>query len=168
MAEWGNSRTRTSTWPTRDTARGAGVPSPILGLLPAFVARMREWVSAETGAGRLLPWIPVAFGSGIAFYFAVDHEPVAWVAALAATGLCTAALLLRRRQIFPLLAMLAAVAAGFATATWKTARIGHSVLSAPIYSVSLKGFVETREVRERTDRSVDGPRLTIVLQAVKP
>ncbi|MDB5515609.1 MAG: ComEC/Rec2-related protein, partial [Tardiphaga sp.] len=156
MAEWGSSRTRTrtSTWPTRDTARGAGVPSPLFGLLPAFVARLRGWAAAEAGAGRLLPWIPIAFGTGIAFYFAVDHEPVAWVTALAAAGSCVAALLLRRHKIFPLLAMLAAVAAGFATATWKTVRIGHSVLAAPIYSVSLKGFVETREVRERTDRFV--------------
>jgi competence protein ComEC len=130
------------------------VPSPLFGLLPAFVARLRGWAAAEAGAGRLLPWIPIAFGTGIAFYFAVDHEPVAWVTALAAAGSCVAALLLRRHKIFPLLAMLAAVAAGFATATWKTVRIGHSVLAAPIYSVSLKGFVETREVRERTDRFV--------------
>ena len=50
--------------------------------------------------------------------------------------------------------MIAAVAAGFAVATWKTARIAHGVLARPLYSVSLSGFVETRDIRERTDRFV--------------
>ena len=50
--------------------------------------------------------------------------------------------------------MIAAVAAGFAMATWKTARIAHTVLAKPLYSVSLSGFVETRDIRERTDRFV--------------
>src|SRR4029078_6650323 len=50
--------------------------------------------------------------------------------------------------------MLAAVACGFAIATWKTARIAHTVLAKPLYSVSLSGFVETRDIRERTDRFV--------------
>ena len=50
--------------------------------------------------------------------------------------------------------MIAAMAAGFAVATWKTARIAHGVLARPMYSVSLSGFVETRDIRERTDRFV--------------
>jgi competence protein ComEC len=50
--------------------------------------------------------------------------------------------------------MVAAMAAGFATATWKTARIAHGVLARPMYSVSLTGFVEARDIRERTDRFV--------------
>ena len=50
--------------------------------------------------------------------------------------------------------MIAAVAAGFAIATWKTARIAHGVLARPMFSVALTGFVETRDIRERTDRFV--------------
>lgn len=173
MAEWGNSRTKTSTWPTRDGVRWAGVPPWVFGLWPALVGRISQWARAEAGGGRLLPWIPVAFGAGIAVYFAADHEPVAWVAALAAIGLCAAALLLRRHKAFALVAMLAATVAGFATATLKTARIAHGVLARPIYSVSLKGFVETWEVRERTDRFVlrvvemDGPRVQAKLERVR-
>jgi competence protein ComEC len=173
VAEWGNSRTRTGTWPTRETARSPDAPSSVFGPWPAFIARISEWARAEAGAGRLLPWIPVAFGAGIAFYFAADHEPVAWVTALTATGFCAAALLLRRRQLFALAAVLAAMAAGFATATLKTAWIGHGVLAAPIYSVSLKGFVETREIRERTDRFVlrvtemESPRAQTKLERVR-
>ena len=112
------------------------------------------WVRAEAGAGRLLPWVPVAFGTGIAFYFAADHEPVLPVAAVTALALCAAAFLLRRQKMFPIAVMIAAVAAGFAIATWKTARVAHGVLARPIYSVSITGFVETRDIRERTDRFV--------------
>jgi competence protein ComEC len=115
---------------------------------------VRTWVAAEAGAGRLLPWVPVAFGTGIALYFTADHEPVLPVAALAAAGLCLAAFLSRRQKFFPVAVMIAAAFAGFATATWKTARVAHGVLARPMYAVSLSGFVETRDIRERTDRFV--------------
>ncbi len=98
--------------------------------------------------------MPVAFGTGIAFYFAADHEPVLSVAAVLAIVLCAVAVLLRRQKFFPAAVMIAAVAAGFAVATWKTARIGHGVLARPMFSVALTGFVETRDIRERTDRFV--------------
>src|SRR4051812_12081458 len=97
------------------------MPLPALQWWPTLVGRLREWAAAEAGPGRLLPWIPIAFGSGIAFYFAADREPVAWVAGVAAAGLVAAALLLRRSRWFAPLALVAAVAAGFATATVKTA-----------------------------------------------
>ncbi len=119
-----------------------------------MVEALREWARAEAGAGRLLPWVPVAFGCGVAFYFAADHEPVLWVVAATAVALMLGAILLRRSRLFAPVIMIAAVAAGFAMATWKTARIGHPVLAKPLYSVSLSGFVETRDIRERTDRFV--------------
>ena len=46
------------------------------GASAGALEKLREWVRAEAGAGRLLPWVPIAFGTGIAFYFAADHEPV--------------------------------------------------------------------------------------------
>jgi competence protein ComEC len=98
--------------------------------------------------------VPVAFGAGIALYFSADHEPMVWVVAATAAALCVAALLLRRHRLFPAAVMTAAVAAGFAVATMNTARVAHVVLTRPMYSPSLRGFVETREVRERTDRFV--------------
>jgi competence protein ComEC len=134
---------------------------------------LREWIAAEAGAGRLLPWVPIAFGTGIAFYFAADHEPVLPVTAVAAIGLCAATFLLRRRRVFPVAVMVAAMAAGFAVATWKTARLAHGVLARPMYSVSLSGFVETRDIRERTDRFVlrvtqmDSPRSKLKLERVR-
>src|SRR5690242_19754377 len=133
------------TWPPRAaTAAQAGGYAPSdFRAWSSLVERLRGWARAEAGAGRLLPWVPVAFGTGIAFYFAADHEPVLAAAAVVAIALCAAALLLRRHKVFPVAVMLAAAAAGFAIATWKTARISHPVLARPIYSVALTGFVET-------------------------
>lgn len=158
MTERGRAPGRTQgfagTWPPRGAAQAGGLAPSGLNAWPALVERLRAMLAAEAGAGRLLPWVPVAFGTGIAFYFAADREPVLLVAAVAAIGFCLAAFLLRRQKLFPVAVMIAAVAAGFAVATWKTARVAHGVLARPIYSVSLAGFVETRDIRERTDRFV--------------
>lgn len=142
------------TWPVGRTASTGGFVPAGFGVWPAIVGALREWAKAEAGAGRLFPWVPVAFGCGIALYFTADHEPVLWVTVATATALTLGAVLLRRSRLFAAAIMIAAVAAGFAAATWKTARIAHIVLTKPLYSVSLSGFVETRDIRERTDRFV--------------
>jgi competence protein ComEC len=142
------------TWPPRGATHTPGFAPIGFGVWPALSGRLREWARAEAGAGRLLPWAPVAFGTGIAFYFTADHEPQLLAAGAVAVLLCATAFLARRSRLFPAALMIAAVAAGFATATWRTARVAHTVLARPIYSVSLSGFVETREVRERSDRFV--------------
>jgi competence protein ComEC len=177
MAERGRPSGRTQgvagTWPPRAAARAPGFAPSGLGAWSSYAERLREWVRAEAGAGRLLPWVPIAFGTGIACYFAADREPVLAVAAVAAAGLCLAAFLSRRQTLFPVLVMIAAIAAGFATATWKTARIAHGVLARPMYAVSLSGFVETRDIRERTDRFVlrvatmDSPRSQVKIERVR-
>jgi competence protein ComEC len=177
MAERGGSPGRTQgfagTWPPRTAAQAGGFAPSGFGAWSSFIERLRGWIRAEAGAGRLLPWVPVAFGTGIAFYFAADHEPVASVTAVAATAFGVAAFLLRRQKVFPIAVMIAAMAAGFATATWKTARIAHGVLARPMYSVSLSGFVEARDIRERTDRFVlrvsqmESPRGQTTLERVR-
>jgi competence protein ComEC len=158
MAEQGNTpggrRGYAGTWPPRTAAPVGGFAPSVLSAWPPFIETLRQWVRAEAGAGRLLPWVPVAFGTGIAFYFAADNEPVLPVAATVAVVLCVVAFLLRRQKFFVAAVMIAAVAAGFAIATWKTARIAHGVLARPMFSVTLSGFVETRDIRERTDRFV--------------
>ncbi|MBN8982239.1 MAG: ComEC family competence protein [Rhizobiales bacterium] len=142
---------RAIAWPPRTTQHVASYGS---GFLPALVETIQSWIKAEAGPGRLLPWVPVAFGAGIAFYFAADREPVLAVVAPTAAFLCAVAFLARRQNFFPVLVMISAVASGFAAATWKSARVAHVVLTKPVYSVALKGFVETHEERERTDRFV--------------
>ena len=151
----GSGRTRgiAGTWPPRGAAQAGYAPTGF-NVWPSFIETLQSWARAEAGAGRLLPWVPIAFGTGIACYFAADHEPALPVAAVAAIAVSIAAFLLRRRKIFPIAVMIAAVAAGFAVATWKAARVAHDVLARPVYSVALSGFVETRDIRERTDRFV--------------
>ena len=175
MAERGRARTQgvAGTWPPRGAAQAGGFAASGFSTWPSLAAKLREWIAAEAGAGRLLPWVPIAFGTGIAFYFTADHEPVAWVTAVVAAALCLAAFLLRRQRAFPVAVMIAAMSAGFATATWKTVRVAHGVLARPVYSVSLTGFVETRDIRERTDRfvlrvvSMDSPRAVTKLERVR-
>lgn len=120
----------------------------------AFGERLRELFYAEAGPGRLVPWVPVAFGTGIALYFAADREPMVAAATLAALAFVVAAFCLRRRRVFPIAALLAVMTAGFAMATLKASWVAHPILTKTIYAESLKGFVEAREQRERTDRFV--------------
>jgi competence protein ComEC len=175
MAERGRAqgRSQAGTWPGSGAAQAGGFVPSGLGIWPALAAKLREWIAAEAGAGRLMPWVPVAFGAGIAFYFTADHEPVKWVTAITATLLGAAAFGLRRHKMFAVMVMVAAIAAGFAVATWRTALIGHGVLARPMYSVSLSGFVEARDIREKTDRFVlrvtrmDAPRSSTRLERVR-
>jgi len=106
-----------ATWPSRGAAGAGGLAPAGFDAWSALVAKLGAWIHAEAGPGRLLPWVPVTFGSGIALYFAADHEPVLPVALVAAIALCVGALLARRHKLFPLVVMLAAMATGFATAT---------------------------------------------------
>jgi competence protein ComEC len=120
-----------------------------------LVARLHQWVAAEVAPGRLMPWVAVAFGTGIALYFAAGREPVWWLTAAVAAAALTAAVRLRARPAgFPLAVGCAAIAAGFATAAVKSRVVDHAILLAPAHGVSISGFVETREERERSDRIV--------------
>lgn len=133
----GRARGYAGTWPERGATRADGFVPSGFSVGASFVAKLREWVAAEAGAGRLLPWVPVAFSVGIAFYFTADHEPVGWITAVAAVALSVGAFLLRRQKIFPVAVMIAAMACGFTTATWRTAYVAHGVLTRTIYSVQL-------------------------------
>jgi competence protein ComEC len=124
------------------------------------LARLRGHAAAEAIPGRLLPWLAVAFGFGIAIYFTAEREP-AWWAALALTMACVGfAVLARARPVaLPVALVLTAIAAGFATATLKSVYVAHPILQAPAGNVLISGFVEVREERERSDR--------IVVRAIK-
>jgi competence protein ComEC len=127
---------------------------------------LSKWVPAEIEPGRLIPWMAVAFGFGIVVYFTAVREPAWWAAsALALVGVAVAILARRRPVGFPLALGFAGIAAGFATATLRTAYVVHPVLQFPVSTVTLSGFVEIREERERSDRitvrvhTIEGRRL---------
>ena len=157
MADEGRGRNRaqtgTRTWPVAGARRQWGAAwSRAEFTVPA---RLREWALAEVGAGRLLPWFAVAFGSGIVLYFTAEHEPVWWAPSALAIAGASAGVLLRRRAVAFVLALgVFAAASGFAVATLKTSLIGHPVLRYPAPSVTVAGFVELREESPKTDRFV--------------
>jgi len=142
---------RAITWPPR--ARVATAVAAEHDGWRALFETVHDWLRAEAGPGRLLPW--GRWNSAPALR-STSPRPSdgASVAAITAVILCVIAFLARRRRAFPALLMTAALAAGFATAALKAARVAHEVLARPLASVTLKGFVETREERERTDRFV--------------
>jgi competence protein ComEC len=150
-------RSGAGTWPDFWPERGArplwGGLSPLFAF--AVPARIRAWALAELAAGRLLPWFAVAYGFGIVIYFTAEREP-AWWAALSLAAICaSAAVMLRRRHVAFVAAIgLFGVAAGFAVATLKTARIDHPVLRYSTSGVTVAGFVELREESQHTDRFV--------------
>jgi competence protein ComEC len=136
--------------------------------------QIRDWAAVETGPGRLVPWLAIAFGCGIAVYFAADREPAPWAPPLLLASTMIAAVLCRRRPVlFPVVLGIAAAAAGFSTASLKRAMVAHPVLSAPAWNVDVAGFVEKREERERSDRIVvrvdriSGSRLDEKLERVR-
>jgi competence protein ComEC len=118
--------------------------------------------------------VPVAFGIGVASYFAVDREPSVWAVLPLATAAAVVAVLARRHPFgFPISVALAGALAGFAIAALQATRISHPILKAPIASAALSGFVEIREERERSDRIVirverfDAPGITSTPQRVR-
>jgi competence protein ComEC len=168
----GRARGRVRTWPTAEAQRPWVFPWPGSGF--AAAQELRNWALAEVGAGRLLPWIAIAFGGGIVLYFTADREPVRWVAlTLSLVGVVASVLARRRPVAFPIVVGLTAAAAGFATASLKTAIIDHPVLRFPTTSVIVAGYVEVHEERERSDRFVlrvehiDGKRIEDKPQRVR-
>jgi len=152
-------RTRAKAWTAEiDAARkrvGFALPEGLTSAANRFRRLVSQWVLDEVAPGRLLPWLPVAFGFGIVLYFTADREPAWWAAASAAFAASVVAFLARRSAFdFAIALGIAAIAAGFAVATLQAARVAHPVLQYPVASVSLAGFVEVREARERSDRVV--------------
>ena len=155
MVEWGRERSRARTWPVMAGREGySSVHDWLRFQLARFVEVAKGLVAAEAAKQQVFPWIAVAFGAGIAIYFAALREPVIWIVPPVALVACGIALAARRTRAFVPLVLTAAMLSGFAVATIKTARIAHPVLTRPILFASLTGFVEVREERERTDRFV--------------
>jgi len=151
---WDVPRPRGSPWP-----HPWPYPWPFPWLSGLSRDRVREtlqsWFARDVASGRLLPWIPVAFGSGIVVYFSAEHEPALFAGPILAAVLAIAAFIARARPVaFPLLVALTAAAAGFATATLRTAYVAHPILHHAAFNISLNGFIEVREERVNTDRIV--------------
>jgi competence protein ComEC len=103
-----------------------------------------------------------------------EREP-SWIAAtaLAAAAALLAFLVRRRAVAFASALLIATAAIGFAVSSLKAALIVHPVLDRPAYGVTVTGFIELREERERSDRivvnvvDIDGERLDTPLERVR-
>ncbi len=116
MAPDDNTRSRAKVWAADiDAARrraGLMLPAGIADSAGWLRHLISQWALAEVAPGRLVPWLPVAFGFGIAGYFTADREPAAWAAlGLAILGIAIAVLARKRPIGFPVALGLAAVAA---------------------------------------------------------
>jgi len=177
MVEQSRSRGRAEAWrPWIAAGRRPALawPQGLTDFARRAAQRVREWTAAEVAPGRLVPWLAIAFGCGTIIYFAVEREPAPWAAAALLAATVAAVILCRHRPFaFPATLGIAAMAAGFATATVKREIIAHPVLTAPVWNVELAGFVELREERERSERIVvrlertDGARLNEPLERVR-
>src|SRR6266700_1919716 len=95
----GRHEARAGTWPGT-TGIAAPWLRPLPGIAGPLAARLREWAAAEVAPGRLMPWLPVGFGLGVAVYFTAEREPVWWVAAAVAALAVMAAYRLRAGAMF--------------------------------------------------------------------
>ncbi len=157
MDEPGKAQGRATPWPLGDRGRRLAWawPRAWSGRAQAAAGAIKQWAQADVAPGRLIPWLPVAFGAGIAVYFAAEREPSVWAALTLAVAALAAAILARKRPIaFPVALAFTAAAAGFAIVTLRAASIAHPVLLAPAMGVSISGWVEVSEERDRSDRIV--------------
>ena len=77
-------------WRRMAPAGVCACPTAFPTLPAAAVEHLRKWALADVGPGRLIPWLPIAFGTGIVIYFSADREP-AWWALAAGWPLCVLA-----------------------------------------------------------------------------
>jgi competence protein ComEC len=121
---------RALTWPVDGARQAWGVARPHAEFL--LSTKIRRWAAEEVVGGRLFPWFAVAYGFGIVLYFTAEREPAGWAAMVFAIGCVAVAVALRRHHVGFVVALgAAAIAAGFAAATMKTALMAHPVLRFP-------------------------------------
>jgi competence protein ComEC len=107
--------------------------------------RLAELIAAQR---RVWPvWLSIAFGAGIAVYFALPVEPAGPIGAGAAAVALVAALAARGRDVaFAACVLLCAAAAGFAAAQWRTAQTSGVMLPGPLERALYVGVIEQIEL----------------------
>lgn len=145
--------------------RDSVAPAPVLAGRRRYGGAVRAavaWLGANAGAerDRWGLWLPVAFGTGVAVYFALGREPPGWLGGAGAVIAVALAVLCRRRT-GPLVTAvaLAAVAAGFAGAQLRSAMVAAPVLAQRLNVADLRGRVVEVEPRP--------PRRRVLLDEVR-
>ncbi len=110
------------------------------GGIPRLIEAVAETLAIERE--RWVLWLPVAFGAGIAVYFALPAEPPLWLGAAVTLAVAACAGLGRRRAVV-LVALLGigAATAGFSVAQWRTAAVAEPMLSKRLGPTSVTGRI---------------------------
>lgn len=111
--------------------------------------KLGQWIEALfVNQRRLWPvWLAIAFGMGVAAYFALPLEPPLWIGAVACAIGVTACWLLRGRD--PALAacvLLTATAAGFLAGEVRTSQVEVRMLPAPLERALFVGVIDQIEL----------------------
>ena len=145
---------------------------PPLGETASSTETLRRWTWAEARNAaakplRALPklvragwrddadrrglFVPALMGMGVGFYFALPAEPPVWVLAIAALVTGGWFALSRRFESswITLLGALAAVTAGFALATVRTAILAHETITAETRTLQITGRIVSLEPADR-------------------
>ena len=115
----------------------------------------------EIAYRRLFLLLPVASGAGVVLYFNATHEPSVLACAIAFVLLSCATYAVRtRRALFVPALGLAAIAAGFMSGAWRTARVAAPVLTRTIIA-QVTGTIEA------VDHRREGARLVVRLASAE-
>ncbi|HJU16059.1 MAG TPA: ComEC/Rec2 family competence protein [Stellaceae bacterium] len=121
-----------------------------------FIAALSRRLVVE-GERRLL-WLPVFFGAGIGFYFALTREPPLWLGPAATVAFGIAAAVLRRRLGWGGAALaLAVAAAGFSWIALRAAEVGGPIMQRRLGPVAITGRVVDIDARDRGWRLILAP-----------
>ena len=124
----------------------------------------------STERERCILWLPVAFGAGIAWYFALPAEPPRWVGPAVLAGCAAAGVVLRRHAVIWLPALiLSIVAGGFTLAVERSIGVAAPVLDRPTGFIRLEGRVAAVEPLEQGQHRLILDQLTLpTLQDAAP
>jgi len=112
-------------------------------------AELSQWIEALfVNQRRLWPvWLAIAFGTGVAIYFALPAEPPIWIGAVAcAIGVVACWLLGGRDAVLAAGILLTALAAGFLAGEARTSQIEVRMLPAPLERALFVGVIDQIEL----------------------
>ncbi|WP_442754326.1 ComEC/Rec2 family competence protein [Methylocystis sp. JAN1] len=130
-----------------DEPGGSALALPLAPRLQKVALALQGAYAREVELRRPFLWRAVAAGAGVVLYFAAEREPSLPLAFGAVAVIALLAFLTRRHaRAYALFLALAFVAAGFASAAWRAARVAAPIL--PRTGVGdLTGFVEEIDLR---------------------